>query len=347
MTTSDSIRPEDNHRGPGFWETLRELLGGSRRPLDCVQVEVSTCCPGRCAYCPRSVLAGRWQDRDMPMETYRRLWPLMRNSRRVHLQGWGEPLRHPRFLEMAALARQAGCAVSTTTCGSGVPALAEPLVESGLDIIAFSLAGTDSSSNAIRRGVGFDQVCAAIEHLQSVRRARQGVHLEIHIAYLLLASELTAVEALPALMARLGVHAAVISTLDFLPAPELAAEAYAAHETGKLARAREVLERTAAEARRMGRDFFWALPDPASAAKGCRENVGRSLFVAADGSVSPCVFTHLPLAGDDPTRRVFGNANDQDALAIWENPAYIRFRQALCDGQPDPRCRACAKRFEM
>ena len=109
----------------------------------------------------------------------------MRKAARVHLQGWGEPLLHPDFFQMTALARKAGCAVSTTTCGSGMNAdLAERLVASGIDIIGFSLAGTDAASNAARAGVAFETVCAAIEQLQQVRRARQGVHLEIHIAYL-------------------------------------------------------------------------------------------------------------------------------------------------------------------
>ena len=35
-------------REPGFWETVTEALLGRRRPLDCIQVEVTSRCPGRC-----------------------------------------------------------------------------------------------------------------------------------------------------------------------------------------------------------------------------------------------------------------------------------------------------------
>jgi hypothetical protein len=34
-------------REPGFWETLTEALLGGRRPLDCLQAEVTSRCPKR------------------------------------------------------------------------------------------------------------------------------------------------------------------------------------------------------------------------------------------------------------------------------------------------------------
>jgi MoaA/NifB/PqqE/SkfB family radical SAM enzyme len=335
-------------RGPGLWESLRELLTGSRRLLDCLQVEITTRCPGRCRYCPHTLLARRWRTADMAWETFTRLWPLMRRAGRVHLQGWGEPLLHPDFFKMAALARKAGCAVSTTTCGIGISAaLARDIVESGLDIVAFSLTGTDERSNAVRGGLPFQEVCAAIDQLQTVRRERQGVHLEIHLAYLMLASDMEAVRALPALMQRLGVHAAVVSTLDYLAAPQLSTEAFGPHETEKLARARDLLEQAAEETRRLGLSLHYALPDPAAPGTRCRENIDHTLFVGVDGAMSPCVFSNLPLEGDDPGRRVFGNVNDQDPLAIWESEAWRLFRESLACGRPDPRCRDCVKRFEV
>ncbi|HOV88280.1 MAG TPA: radical SAM protein, partial [Syntrophobacteraceae bacterium] len=219
------MRPGSNSgeelRPPGVWESIRELLLGVRRPLDCIQVEVTSRCPGRCLYCPHTTMRERWLSRDMDMETFRHLWPLMRRSARVHLQGWGEPLLNPFFFDMAALARKAGCAVSTTTCGLLMDeTLAEKLVESGVDILAFSLAGTDEAGNASRRGVDFERVCRAVSLLQRIRKSRMGVHLEIHFAYLMLASNLEAVKGLPRLMEELGVHASVISTLDYLPGPE-------------------------------------------------------------------------------------------------------------------------------
>ncbi|MDF1591897.1 MAG: radical SAM protein [Desulfobacterales bacterium] len=333
-------------RGPGFWETFKETFLGVRRPLDCLQVEVTSRCPGRCTYCPRTVLQENWLGRDMAGDTFVRLWPLMRRAGRVHLQGWGEPLLNPFFFEMVALARKAGCSVSTTTGGLLMtPDLALRIVDSGIDIVAFSLAGTDSTGNAPRHGMDFGQVCAAISTLQMVREKRQGVHLEIHIAYLLLASNLDNVRGLPDLMKRLGVHAVVISTLDFLPDPQLTGEAFSLQDPHKLARAAVVLEETAIRARELDLGFHFELPDPDAPGNNCRENIQRSLFVSADGAVSPCVYVNVPMSCQDPNRRVFGNVREQDPMEIWDSEAFRSFRDSLAQGNPNTPCRSCPKRM--
>ena len=327
-------------REPGFWETVKEAFLGTRRPLDCIQVEVTSRCPGRCTYCPHTTQREKWLSRDMDMETFGRLWPLMRRSGRVHLQGWGEPLLNPAFFDMAALARKAGCRVSTTTCGLRMdPELALRIVESGIDIVAFSLAGTDTASNTSRLGVDFDRVCQAVTTLQAVRRERMGVHLELHFAYLMLASNMEAVAGLPALMQRLGVHAAVISTLDYIPEPGLEAEGFAPQETDKLAKAAAILSVTEAEARRMDLGFHYELPSAAAPGIACRENILRSLFISANGTVSPCVYVNVPMEAEDPKRRVFGNVRETDPIEIWESADFRRFRERLAGGDPDLPCR--------
>jgi MoaA/NifB/PqqE/SkfB family radical SAM enzyme len=335
-------------RGPGFWERVRDRLLGVPRLLDCVQVEVTSRCPGRCTYCPHTTVREEWDSRDMDLDTFARLWPLMRRSGRAHLQGWGEPLLNPAFFDMAALARKAGCAVSTTTCGLLMDGdVAGKLVAGGLDIVAFSLAGTDAASNASRRGVDFDRVCEAVSTLDNARRSSPGRHPTIHFAYLMLASAMEAVRGLPVLMQRLGVHGAVISTLDYIPTPELESEAFAPHETEKLARASAILKETEEEARRLGVGFHWVLPRPDAPGVSCRENIFRCLFVAAGGDLSPCVYVNLPARGPDPKRRVFGNVRDQDPLAIWESDEFRRFRNRLASGRPDLPCVSCVKRFEI
>jgi MoaA/NifB/PqqE/SkfB family radical SAM enzyme len=333
-------------RQPGFWETIREAFLGVRRMMDCIQVEVTSRCPGRCGYCPHTTQRDQWRARDMDMGTFERLWPLMRKASRAHLQGWGEPLLHPGFFEMAALARKAGCAVSTTTCGLRMDGeIARKLVDSGLDIVAFSLAGTDTASNAARHGVDFERVCEAIGRLQDVRRAAMAVHLEIHFAYLMLASDMEAVLRLPGLAHRLGVHAAVVSTLDYIAEPGFEVEAFMPHEAEKLARAAAVLAEAELEAKRLGVAFHWSLPRPGASGTGCRENIARSLYVAADGSVAPCVYVNVPVDRPDPKRRVFGNVNATDPLEIWESAAFRRFRGGMASGDADLPCRTCPKRF--
>lgn len=89
--TADPLR-NPRFQEPSVWQLFRESLFGKPRLLDCIQVEVTSVCPGRCVYCPHTTQAGYWRSRHMEAATFARLWPLMQESGRVHLQGWGEPL---------------------------------------------------------------------------------------------------------------------------------------------------------------------------------------------------------------------------------------------------------------
>ncbi|MDF1592945.1 MAG: radical SAM protein [Desulfobacterales bacterium] len=336
----------EKFKAPGFWESLREAFLGAPRTFACLQVEVTSRCPARCNYCPHTTLKDVWQPRDMSLETFGRLWPAMRASARVHLQGWGEPLMNPAFFKMTAIARKAGCRVSTTTCGLHLnEELARKIVDSGIDIIAFSLAGTDAATNEVRRGADFEKVCRSIATLQNIRRARGGVHLEVHFAYLMLASTMESVRTLPALAKELGVHAAVVSTLDYIPASGFEKEAFGPHEAEKLAQATGWLKEAEAKARALEVDFHWSLPSPDAPGNECRENVSRCFYIAADGAVSPCVYLNLPVRMEDPGRRIFGNVNEREVLEIWADERFLAFRKALASGAPDPACKSCPKRF--
>lgn len=349
MTDNSDPLQNPAFKKPGLSEKLGEIFLGRTRPLNCVQVEVTSHCGGQCVYCPHTTQAKSWKARHMTASTFARLWPLLRRSERAHLQGWGEPLLNPRFFDFVALARKAGCQVSTTSCGLQMnDDIAARLIGSGMDMIAFSLAGTDSASNSARAGVAFDKVRRSIALLRSVMKTMSPTpQMEIHLAYLLLADRVEAVASLPALMDELDVEMAVVSTLDYLSIPAHRDLAYAPHETAKIEKARMILEKAASEAEESGRLIHYALPNgEAQTRGGCRENAEASLYVDADGAISPCVYLNVP--GSDPAekRRVFGYANTEDPWSVWKNDEYAAFRQALRNPASLDICRDCPKRHE-
>jgi len=331
---------------PGVLESLSEFFLGRRRPVDCMQVEVSSACTARCVYCPQGADAGRWKARHMEAGTFAALWPLLQRSARVHLQGWGEPFLHPRFFDFTAFARKAGCAVSSTSCGLHMQEdIARRVVKSGMDVLAFSLAGTDETSNSIRRGAPFAKICENIRLMSEIRKKHMAVHLSLHCAYILLADRMEAVLALPDLASELGMHAVVVSTLDYIAAPGQESLAFAPHEADKIAQARDFLEKAAARAAKLELDFHYALPCPEPWGT-CRENVERSLYVDAEGSLSPCIYVNVPGKAQDANRRIFGNAKETDAFTCWQGERFSAFRNALETGRPEAPCEQCAKRFE-
>ncbi|MDR2696297.1 MAG: SPASM domain-containing protein [Deltaproteobacteria bacterium] len=342
----DSADPLAVFAPPGFFGHARRFLFGETRPFDCLQIEVSSRCPGKCAYCPHTTKQDVWRSRHMEDASFAALEPLIRRTKRVHLQGWGEPLLHPRFFEYAAAVVRAGSAVSTTTYGLAVSNTnATRLTASGIDIVAFSLTGVDGAGNAARAGVPFEGVRDGILALKRAKRLAGSEYPRIHLAYLMLASEAENVVRLPDLMHSLDVPVAVVSTLDYIAAPGQEAEAYAPHETEKVGRARALLHGAAARAAAMGGAIHYALPGE-HGGNDCSERVQTCMYIDADGVIAPCIYLNLPTEEHDPRRRSFGSARERCPLEIWHDPEYARFRQRLASGDPDLSCAACAKRFE-
>ncbi len=351
---------------PSGLRRLFSRLAGRSRPLSHMQVEVTSFCPGACVYCPRGILGREWRPRTMSDACFAALTPLMLRSERVHLQGWGEPFLHPRLLDYAALAIRCGCRASTTSCGLVMNRdLAGRTVQSGMDIVAFSLAGTDEESNAARARVPLEGVRRAVAAIGEARR-ETGVHTpRVHLSYIMLADREEAVDRLPELMDAWDVPVCVVSTLDMPVLPSHWRWAYRPGDRGAIDRARERLERAAARAAAMGRSIRFCLPGPETG--NCRENVERSCYVDAEGRLAPCIYLnapftagdlapHLALDGDAAAaaaaglsrlhRRIVGSVLDTDPVRLWEKADYQDFRADLAHGVTPDCCLSCPKRFE-
>ncbi len=325
-------------------ELFKEVVFGQKRIFDCIQVEVTSYCSAKCTYCPHTTMADEWNSRHMQAHTFANLWPLLKLTTRVHLQGWGEPLLNPHFFEFVALARKAGCQVSTTSCGllfNEEKAL--KIIKSGIDILAFSLAGTDQESNSVRKKADFQDVYNAILNLQKIRKEKMAVHLEIHLAYILLADRLDAVYKLPQLMKELEIHETIISTLDYLPDDSFASLAITPQDIDIIEKSKEMLSKISKEAKSQEQEIYYALPSQIPSAI-CRENIQKSLYVDADGLISPCIYLNVP--GKNSTHISFGNVNENNILDIWQNENFKAFRQAHEDGKTLEQCKNCVKKFE-
>ena len=342
------ILADRRFKPPGIMEKLREAMLGASRPIDCVQVEITSKCVGGCEYCPQAAQAGAWRARDMEDATFARLWPLLRVASRAHLQGWGEPFLHPRFFDYAAFASKAGCQVSTTSCGLVMnEEIAGKIGASGMDAVAFSFVGTDPVSNAPRRRAPFEKVRAGVKLLRERLGPSGKGAPEIHVAYLLLADRMEAAALLPSLLEDLDAEMAVVSVLDYLAAPEHRELAFAPDDREKIAKAREILSAAAAQAELAGRAIHYALPDASAAIPGgCRENAARCVYVDAEGKISPCVYLNVPGSDGPERRRVMGDVNGEEPVNIWKKPEYREFRAALREGTPEGPCADCPKRRE-
>ncbi len=290
----------------------------------------------------------------MSPDTFRRILPVLTKTRLAYLQGWGEPLLHPHFMTMLALARKAGCRVGSTTNGMLVDdSMAQELVQSGLDILAFSLVGTTGAYNdRIRSGTRLERVVEAIRRVHEVREAQRKTAPALHVAYMLLRSGLDQLESLPNLLAPLGVQQVVISGLDFLPSRELARESLALMDPGERKEAARLLDWIKVEGARKGLEIHAPLLETPGNEDSCPENIQRAFFISADGAVSPCVYTNIPSAGAasfcggeerPPGRHVFGNVNETLVPVVWRSACYAAFREEHASGRVPQLCSGCIK----
>jgi len=341
--------------------------------FDWLQVEVSSCCNAACTYCPHTLFANTWQSRLMPVEAFRALLPILPRVRLVYLQGWGEPFLNPNFFEFVRMAKNAGCQVGATTNGMLLDeAICLRLVQEGVDIIAFTLAGADEQNDDIRLGTSLEKVLKIIRLINRIKQEEGSPTPNIHIAYMLLRSQVDVLPGLPGLLAGLGISQVTISTLDFVGHPAMVEEAILPQTEDEFLALRSQLDMVVEAGRQVGMEIHYQLASPSrpeiegSSAEDedsplalmlplpdfCTENVQRAAFVSADGQVSPCVFMNIPVSaatcivsGEELPyrRRTFGACQDAPLQAIWRSPAYSAFRSALRRGNPPAFCRACPK----
>jgi MoaA/NifB/PqqE/SkfB family radical SAM enzyme len=265
----------------------------AKRPLRALQVEVTSRCTRRCTVCARTAYAGSWLEGDLDEALWRRLVPDLRLVAHLHLQGWGEPLLHPRLPAMVVEAQAAGCRVGLTTNGDLLPAAQEWILAAPPDLLAVSVAGGDDLNRRLRDGALTGDVLAAVAELAARRSSRRRPRL--HLSYLLTRDGAADLEAVVGAAAAAGVDAVLVNHLDVVPSAALA-ELAAWGPDGVPPGVGEAFAAAAAAARRARLE----LRLPAAAPEErlvCDLDPRRILSVRWDGRVAPCVHLNLPIDG--------------------------------------------------
>lgn len=307
------------------------------RMFEAIQIEVTSRCSNRCVMCPRVALADEWREMDLPWETFERIAPAFPRTRHVHLQGWGEPLLHPRLFDMIALAKAAGCGVGLTTNGMRLsPEVAARLLDLRLDLLSVSIAGaTRETHEAIRVGSDFSLILENLRHLLALRRGWPGPRPKVELSYLMTRTNMAELPKAVELAACLGVEELYAINLDYVVTA--GQDALRAFDCPSL---REAFAQNIQEARdRADRAGIVFRPYPLEREEVavCEASPTKILFISCDGWVSPCPYTALAGWGEIPRyfegrsirvpRLRFGNIEEQGLMEIWRSPAYRTFRR--------------------
>lgn len=254
-----------------------------------LQVEVTSACQLRCTFCARTALADRWINAHLSPEAFAGILPWAGKVELVHLQGWGEPLLHPRLWDMAAALKGQGCRVSLTTNGVLLDEeAAKEACRLGLDLVAVSVAGArPATHDALRVGSSLDRVAAAVAGL-CARSPRPRVVLIMQ----LMTPNLEDLPELVDLAAELGADEVVAPHLDYLPSPAFdGLRAFAWEPDPRLA---GLAEEAVRRGERLGVKVHVYDPRLRDDVLVCAADPLHNLWITVDGQGAPCAYLALP-----------------------------------------------------
>ncbi|AEE14546.1 Radical SAM domain protein [Thermodesulfobium narugense DSM 14796] len=319
---------------------------------DWMQVEVTSLCNANCNYCPHTVYKKNWANRHLEMEIFKKLISHLDKIKLIYFQGWGEPFLNPKLFDMIEIAKKLGCRVGTTSNANLIDKeLSERIVVSRIDNISFSLAGVDKDNDIHREGTSIERVLNAIDEINKAKKKLKINLPKINIAYLLFPSELGKIHNLPDLLKGRGIYQIVISTLDFIPTSKFENESLKFNNLNESYEFQKKIKKLIELGKDYGLEIYCNVPILTNKLKTCSENPERSFFLGSDGSVSPCVFTNLPLilnSTDDNknyNKLVFGNIEEDDLIKIWNSKEYKDFRASFEKELCNMPCKDCLKRY--
>ena len=143
----------------------------------------------------------------------------------VAFMGFGEPLLHPRFLDMVRLAKERGLRAEVTTNALLLsPELAAGLRAAGLDQLVVSIDGTSAETfSRVRPGASLQRVVENVRNLHDHRGPSYGPGLRIGLEFVAMRSNVAELPGLNRLAARLGASFVIVSNV-LAYTPELMAE---------------------------------------------------------------------------------------------------------------------------
>lgn len=310
----------------------------------------------RCNITCRTCMRNTWDEPlgMMSDETFGRILDGLRalaSKPLVMFAGIGEPLFHPRTVEMVAQVHALGCPVELTTNGTLLtPKRARQLVDAGLDVLWVSLDGATPESYAdVRLGAALPKVIDNLKHLRPMRKGFYHPKPELGIAFVAMKRNIGDLPKVIALGKSLG--ASRFSVSNVLPyTEELRRETLYEHTLKDIAyfssvwlpqlslpkmEINELTQAAFLDALRSGCSITLAGNKFSGANDVCTFIESGAIAIGWDGSVSPCpplLHNHSGyLRGRKRAslRHLIGNIMESDLSDLWNDPDYVAYRERV------------------
>lgn len=318
-----------------------------RRPLESAWIEVSAVCNLDCITCPRQEGITTEPLKLMPIETYYQvadaIFPYIRN---LNLIGLGESLMHPQIDEIIAYAKSKFVGVNMTSNGTIMTdKIAQKLISSGLDSIAFSIdGGKKETFEAIRVNARFDKVQRNIRRLMEAKAAAGVQRPWIAMGLVLMKTNVGELADVVRLCHELGIKTLnAENVFTWTEEMEQALPLY----NGMTAAEEAAIE----EAKKVARELDINLELPGFVLKDpgpCSYRPQDHFVVTWEGDLRPCCNLFHPYQYVFQGEKKFaheatmGNLLEEGFKSIWDKPDYAAFRKANETGIGLPEvCQDC------
>lgn len=322
----------------------RIVLWQARLDVRRVYIEPTTHCNLDCAMCVRRA----WKDPfgEMSWETFQAILRDLQafpDLQRVTFGGFGEPLLHPRIVNMVAGIRKLGVGVTLTTNGLLLDRpVSEALLEAGLDTLVVSIDPMHVQAYT-RAGLsdGVDRVLANIQELRKLAQRRNLLVPRIGLEFVVTQGNLPMLGQLPELAKELGASFVLVSNL-LAHTQDLAREVLYDRD--------DPLPLPSGWPVPSGDWLVWGimkLPRMRwGARRRCRFVEEHAMVIGWDGAVSPCYALlhsypyYLYGRRKEVTRYALGRVGEKSLAEIWTSEEYVLFRGKVRDFR-FPSCVDC------
>ena len=287
-----------------------------RRPVQwgvpiTVSIEPTTACNLRCPECPSGLRSFSRPTGNLQGDFFRKtVDELYRELTYLIFYFQGEPYIHPRFLDMVQYASQKGLYTITSTNGHFLnDENARKSIESGLDRLIISIDGTTQEVyEQYRIGGRLDAVLQGARNVVRWKRQLRSRTPHIVFQFLVVRPNEHQVEEVRRLAREIGVDEVRFKT----------AQVYDYEQGNPLIPTLDRFSR------------YRQLPDGSWRVKNrllhhCWK-LWHACVITWDGRIVPCCF-------DKDAQHQLGDLRQQPFRAIWQGPAYLRFRQQLLRGR--------------
>lgn len=366
ITPGDEIRIEPN--GHGLY------LHPSVHTLKRVYVELTNKCNLSCSTCMRNVWDVKYGH--MSKEVFERILvglEVCPEKPELFLGGYGEPLSHPRVLEMIQQAKELGYRVSLITNGILLnEQIAPSFIELNLDMLWVSLDGASAECYAdVRLGDSLPIVLENLSRLRLLKHQKFGIsswsgHPKLGIAFVAMRRNIHDLGEVIRLGTRLGAVEFSISNVLAHDAELLEENLYM--RSLDMVAGQEIRPTVHMPLMDVQPQTLVALGEVLKdlhhlelTGSLLNRNIDQcpfvergSLSIRWDGKVSPCLpllYTHKHYLGDrERTSKEYfvGDIHERDLLQIWNDQLYRDLRKRLqdFDFSPCAFCNSCEMAVE-